>query len=177
MKKYIDFDSVILDTAPVLFKEWLEENDEINTRESEKIAYINSQPWDKILLESNIINDSIYYLKNIDPKRSAILTKIHSLENEGMAKIRYLRNAGVKQEVILVPYYLDKTDVVDAYKNILVDDSVYNCDKWLSCGGYPIFFNKDNIDMDEWKVHNTDHPKIRTLKNIDYAYRKKYIKK
>ena len=86
----------------------------------------------------DIIKNSISELKDMDPKMTSILTKVHSMENESVAKVRFLRDMGVKQKIIIVPYHLKKTDMVDACGNILVDDCVRNLDHWKECGGTPI---------------------------------------
>lgn len=167
MKVYIDFDGVILYTTKELFNEWLSTNYDINIKEKSKIKYIISKDWEYILKKSPVIDEAIKYLREMDPDKTAILTKIHSLENEGAAKVRFLRNALVKQEVVLVPYTLSKTDVVSAKGNYLIDDTIHNLDKWTSCGGNGIFFNKDDCDEDEWHDINTKYPKIKTLKYVN----------
>ena len=92
---YIDFDGVILDTEKLLFYEWRKNPNRHSLPESEKIKYIQKSDWSYIINNSKIINDSIYYLKQMDVKHSAILTKVHSLDNEGFAKVRWLRDNGV----------------------------------------------------------------------------------
>lgn len=173
MKIYIDFDGVILNTTPQIFDEWLDNNDDINIKELEKIEYIKCRNWHKILRESMVIDDAISVLKNMDVKNTAILTKVHSLENEGAEKIRFLREMGVKLEVILVPYPLKKTEVVNANGNVLIDDTIHNLDDWSKCGGKCIFFNQNDFDVDEWHSLNLKYPKIKTLKNINTIINRK----
>lgn len=173
MKIYIDFDGVILNTTPHIFDEWLDNNDDINIKELEKIEYIKGRNWHKILREASVIDDAISVLKDMDIKNTAILTKVHSLENEGTEKIRFLRENGVKLDVILVPYPLKKTDVVEASGNILIDDTVHNLDDWNKCGGECIFFNQNDFDVDEWHSLNLKYPKIKTLKNINTFIKKR----
>ena len=132
---YIDFDGVILDTEGLLFKEWRKNPDRHLLPESEKIKYIQAADWNYILKYSEVMNDSLYYLKNMDPNKSFILTKIHSLTNEGSSKIEWIRNQGIMQSVILVPYNLRKCDVVDAEGNILVDDCLKNLYEWEDKNG------------------------------------------
>lgn len=151
---YIDFDGVILDTEDVLFEEWRKNPDSLILPETEKIKYIQNKDWNYILNNSEIINDAIKYLNMMDPSKSFILTKVHSLRNEGMEKIKWLREKGVKQNVILVPYMLKKTDVVDAYGNILIDDCLKNLDDWKANGGNPIFFDMDDDNIDSWQQPN-----------------------
>ena len=138
--RYIDFDGVILDTEDVLFYDWRHNPESYNMPWDNEARYIERANWKNVLDNSPVINDSIYILKNMDYKDVAILTKVHSLDNEGAAKINYLGSNGVKQQVILVPYSLSKTDVVMAKGNILIDDSVRNLIEWEAKGGYFIFF-------------------------------------
>ena len=173
MKIYIDFDGVVLNTTPHIFDEWLDVNDDINIKELEKIEYIKGRNWHKILREASVIDDAISVLKDMDVKNTAILTKVHSLENEGTEKIRFLREMGVKLEVILVPYPLKKTEVVNASGNVLIDDTIHNLDDWSKCGGKCIFFNQNDFDVDEWHSLNLKYPKIKTLKNINTFIKKR----
>ena len=104
---YIDFDGVILDTEIPLFEEWRKRPDHHERSEEEKIKYIQKADWEYILNNSEVINDAIYHLKNMDPSKSAILTKIHS-SNEGRQKKIWISSKQIKQPVILVPYYKKK---------------------------------------------------------------------
>ena len=166
---YIDFDGVILDTNELLFEEWRKNPDRHLLSEFDKIKYIQKSNWNYIINNSDIINDSIYYLQQMDPNQSSILTKIHSLDNEGIAKIRWLRDKGIKQSIILVPYAVKKTDVVDASGNILVDDSLKNLDEWKKDNGIPIFFDINNDDYDSWQQPNIKkYQKVLDLSKIKY---------
>ena len=164
---YIDFDGVILDTEPLLFEEWRKNLDRHLLPESEKIKYIQNVDWNYILNNSEIINDSVYYLKQIDPKTSFILTKIHSLTNEGAAKVEWKKSQGIKQTIILVPYIVKKVDMVDAKGNTLVDDSLRNLGEWEECGGKPIFFDMDNDNYDSWQQPNVKgYQKVLSLSKL-----------
>ena len=104
----------------------------------------------------------------MDPTKSAILTKIHSLDNEAVAKIKWVRDNKIKQPVIFVPYPLKKTDVVDAKDSILVDDCLRNLDDWQECGGEGIFFDIDGDNIDSWQQPNIKgYQKVLSLKNIN----------
>ena len=138
---YIDFDGVILDTEDLLFEEWRKNPNRHLLPEIEKIKYIQRADWPFILNNSEVMNDSLYYLKHMDPNTSFILTKVHSLTNEGSSKIKWIRRQGIEQSVILVPYDTKKCDVVDAEGNILVDDCLKNLDEWALKKGSPIFFD------------------------------------
>ena len=164
---YIDFDGVILDTEQLLFEEWRKLKDHKKLPEEEKIKYMKKQDWKYIVNNSEIINDSIYYLKQMDPNTSFILTKVHSLENEASSKIEWIRSQGIKQGIFIVPYPQKKTDIVDAEGNILVDDCLANLDDWKKQGGYPILFDINDDGYDSWNKPNTNnYQKVLTLKNI-----------
>lgn len=158
---YIDFDDVILSTGEVLFKEWRKNPNRHLLPEIEKIKYIQRADWDYILKYSDVINDSLYYLKHMDPNTSFILTKVHSLTNEGSSKIKWIRRQGIEQSIILVPYNIKKCDVVDAAGNTLVDDCLKNLDEWAENGGYPILFDYDDDNYDSWQ-----QPNVKSYKRI-----------
>ena len=166
MRRYIDFDGVVVDTSPLLFKEWQQMKYSTLTEE-DKIEYVKKQNWEVILNNSPIINDSMYILKQLNTCENAILTTVHSLENEGVSKVKYLRKNGVLLPIIVVPYLVDKIQIVNPQNNILIDDRIYNLDVWNNAMGHAIFFNKDNLDIDEWNVKNFDYPKISTLNDLD----------
>lgn len=162
MKKYIDCDGVIFDSEIWLF------DDEYRSLgikdEPEKIKYIQKKDWNKILEKSEIINNAINIIKELDD--ASILTKVHSMENEGVAKIKHLRNLGIKNEIILVPYPLKKADLVDPRGNILVDDTIHNLDEWEEKDGISLFFNKDNSDIDGWNNVNKKYTRIESLEYL-----------
>lgn len=160
---YIDFDGVILDTEPILFDEWKKKTNLDQLTEEDKIEYIKQANWKYILDNSDVIRDSIYILRSMNPKENIILTRVHSLENEGAEKIKYLRRRLVELQVILAPYNLRKDEVVEAYGNILIDDSLRNLSEWKKAGGYPIFFDKDDTNIDSWGYYNNMYQKTLTI--------------
>ena len=100
----------------------------------------------------------------MNPSISCILTKVHSLENESVEKIKWLRENGIKQSVVIVPYYFKKSEVVEARGNILIDDCLKNLDEWEELGGIPIFFDMNNDDYDSWHQKNVkQYKKVLTL--------------
>ena len=138
---YIDCDGVILDTETGLFDMY-----EVLKRDNpslRKTIYLQELDWDKWLQDAKILNDAINILKNYDPKNNIILTKVHSLK-EGESKINYFRNLQIKNDVIIVPYTLMKSQIVNAKNNILIDDGIKNLDDWYNAGGIPIYYG-DNI--------------------------------
>jgi len=162
MKKYVDCDGVIFDSEILLFdEEYRKLKQEIGFN---KEKYIQQKNWDLILRKSEIINEAINILKEL--KDVIILTKVNSLENEAVSKIRIFRELEIKNDIILVPYNLKKTDIVEAEGNILVDDTIHNLDDWKKCNGIPIFFNKDYGDIDGWGNINKNYPKIKSLEYL-----------
>ena len=162
--RYIDFDGVILDTEDLLFHEWRKNPEHHFLPDEDKVVYIRNCNWRDIINNSPVINDSIYILKNMDKDASSILTKIHSLE-EGYEKIIYLGNNDVKQNVILVPYPASKIQVVRPNKNdILIDDSIKNLTEWQAMGGYPMFFDLNNNNVDSWGIYNKNsYQRVRRI--------------
>lgn len=162
MITYIDFDGVVFDTDKLLFdsnyyKAKLD-------KDFNKQKYVQNIDWYNLILNSEEINNAIKILKEL--KKSIILTKVNSLNNEGVAKIRILRELEIKNNIILVPFICKKTDIVDAYGNVLVDDTVHNLDDWKKDKGIPIFFNKDNLDIDNWNNVNKEYKKIKSLEYL-----------
>ena len=155
MKIYVDFDGVIKDTDKIIDLEYSKVD---NIKRSE---FVKNYDWDKLLEVSDVINNSLDYL--INTKYDVyILSKISSM-NEGIAKVKYLRDNGVNINIHLVPTQVSKSDVVIAKGNILIDDKVYNLDEWENNGGLGIFFNKDDLDYDVRGNKNTKYKKINSL--------------
>ena len=140
---YFDCDGTILDTEDLLFEEWRKNPDRANLPSGAKIDYIRKADWRSILYDAPILSNSIEILKEIDPMKSAILTKIHSRDNEGKWKEIYFREKGVKQKIIFVPYYCKKTEIVIARGNELVDDCLKNVRDWQDNEGEAYFFDID----------------------------------
>ena len=165
MKIYIDFDGVILDTETHLFDEYDKlkaKNKYLSSRE-----YLENFNWKKHISESAEINNAIKILNELKLDIS-VLTKVCS-EQEGIAKIEFLRQSGFNKPIITVPIDLRKCDIVDARGNLLIDDTVHNLDDWINAGGDAIYFNKDNSDIDPWNNTNTKYQKITSL-HILYDY-------
>jgi len=160
---FLDFDGVLFDTESNLFgKEYLEKKDEKNF---DKHFYIANIDWYKLIKESNEINNAISILKSLR-KDIIMLTKVNSYENEARAKVRVFRENGLNNTFIFVPYNKKKTEIVSAEGNILIDDTVHNLEDWEKDKGYPIFFNKENKDVDGWNRVNTKYKKINTLEYL-----------
>ena len=154
MKIYIDFDGVILDTDITI-------DNIIKDSDIDKKEYIRNCNWDNLLNNTDVINNSIKYLRESKLDIN-LLSKISTLE-EGIAKVKYLRDNGVNMNIHLVPTKISKSDMVRPEGNILIDDKVYNLDEWNSKGGISIFFNKDNNDIDIYGKTNVKYKKISDL--------------
>lgn len=166
MRVYIDFDEVLFATEDLLFEEY--KSLKSQGIKVDKLNYMKNKNWEELLNKSEIINNAIEILKDL--KEAAILTKVHSMENEAVAKIKKLRSLGISNEVILCPFAFKKSEIVPAKGNILVDDTIHNLDDWEEKGGIPIFFSKNNSNIDGWNNTNTKYPKIKSLE-----YLKKYL--
>ena len=149
--RYIDLDGVILDTENILFNKLLINSDKLS--EDFIFPYVVNINWAFILENSKAINDAINILNTLDPKESAILTRVHS-NQEAAAKINYFKELGIKQEVIIAHYTKRKDEVVDATNNILIDDCLKNLRQWEIAGGYPMFFDKNENGIDPWGEYN-----------------------
>ncbi len=150
-RKYVDFDGVIKDTYMPLFEDYFERQK--NGEYIDDTEHVIKKDWIYVLQKSPVINNAIQILNEVDD--TFVLTRVHSLENEGVAKIRDMRELGLKRDIILVPYLVKKTDVVSAEGNILCDDALFNLDEWVEDRGFPIFFDKDGTNTDGWGVKNT----------------------
>ena len=158
---YIDFDEVIFPTWKPMYDEY--NNKKIIIPELDLTSYIQNYNWEKLLDEIKPIPGSIEMLKEF--RKSVVLTKVNSL-NEATSKIRKLRNLGLKNDIIICPYELKKTEIINPKGKVLVDDTIHNLDEWHELGGMSIYFNKDNEDKDSWGRYNTKYIKIKSLTQI-----------
>ena len=158
MKKYIDFDGVVKDTYIPLFEGYIKQDNHDYVSDKEHVI---KKDWMYVLKKSPIINNAIEIINSMNDV--SICTRIHSLENEGVAKIRDLRSLGVKCDIILVPYQVKKTDVVYAKDAILVDDAIFNLEEWEQAEGFPIFFDLLGTNVDGWGYPNKRFVRTRTL--------------
>lgn len=160
---YIDFDEVIFSTEDLLFERY--KKLKAKGIKVDKLNYLQTFDWEDLIERSSSIRDSIDVLREL--KEASILTKVHSMENEAVAKIKKLRSLGIRNDVIICPFAFKKTDIVDPRGKVLVDDTVHNLDDWYQAGGIPIFFNKNNEDIDGWGKTNTKYQKIKSLRQLE----------
>lgn len=155
MRIYIDFDGVIKDTDAII---------DLKIKNENRHEFIKKYDWNLLLEESMEIANSIQNIKN-SKYETYLLSKISTLQ-EATAKIKYLRGNDVNINLHFVPTGVAKSDIVEAKGNILIDDKIANLEKWEENGGIPIFFNKDNNDIDIYNKINTKYYKISSLEII-----------
>lgn len=137
---YIDFDGVILDTIAPIYKELEELNDPTNER---ILEFFENYPWDELVSDDLIINDSINSIKRIiesDKFNLSILTHVNSLQ-EAIAKIKYLRKYFKDITIIPCPKAISKTKMVHTKDSILIDDYAGNLREWSKEGGIGVRFS------------------------------------
>lgn len=166
MIKFVDIDGVVFDSQTHLFDEFNELFEKGAVKDA--FEYVQIINWYKYLLNSEVINNSIEILKQMEDN-IVFLSKVCSNE-EAKAKKRILDEKNIKYPIVFVPFYRKKTDMVLTKGNILIDDSVKNLDEWAKEDGIPIYFNKDNLDIDYWKNINKKYPKTNSLE-ILYKYK------
>lgn len=139
MIKYIDCDGVILDTETGLFDVYNELK--LMNPELKKKQYLHDLDWDSWIEQASVLDNAVDLLKFYYCDVVKILTRVHSM-NEAIAKINYFRDNGVKNDIIIVPPGMNKTNIVDAFGNILVEDSNSNLVDWNECHGISIYYGK-----------------------------------
>jgi hypothetical protein len=142
---YIDFDGVVVDTIPLLYKE-LEKNG-VSLKNEERIREVfGSFDFRKIIKDKNILNDSINCINKIMDSglfEVSFLSHINSLD-EGIVKIKFLRKHFKDNiTIILVPRGISKPKMIHSEGAILVDDYAGNLKEWKEAGGIPIRFSKE----------------------------------
>ena len=152
---YIDFDGVVMDTIPLLYKE-LEKNGVSLGNEEQIRKVFGSFDFRTLIKDKNILTDSIGCIhKLIESKRFDInfLSHINSLE-EGIVKVKYLRRHFKNNvTIILVPRGIEKPKMVHSLGAILVDDFSGNLKIWKDAGGRAIRFSKE-LESKGYKVIN-----------------------
>lgn len=156
---YIDFDGVILDTMTKSYKVLEEKNIDIKDKEK-VIEFFRNLDWEKLIEETDVINDSINEIKKICESKKFnvyILTHINST-NEMIAKINYLHKNLPLVTIVSVPKQIPKTEVVNPSAAILIDDYSGNIKEWQKKLGIGIKFVKEK--------ENGDYPEITHLSEV-----------
>lgn len=156
---YIDFDGVILDTMTKTYKE-IEESG-IDKKDQEKVMeYFKNIDWEKLIEETDQINDSINEIKKICESKKFnvyILTHINST-NEMIAKMKYLHKMLPLVTIVSVPKQIPKTEVVNPCAAILIDDYSGNIKEWQKKLGIGIKFVKE--------LEGGEYPEITRLSQV-----------
>ena len=142
---YIDFDGVVVDTIPLLYKE-LEKNGVSLGNEQRIREVFGAFDFRKIIKDKNILNDSINCINKLMESglfEISFLSHINSLD-EGIVKIKLLRKHFKDNiTIILVPRGVSKPKMIHCEDAILVDDYAGNLREWREAGGIPIRFSKE----------------------------------
>lgn len=142
--KYIDCNGIIIDTETGLFDEY-HRLKKINPSLTKK-EYLERIDWDEWIKNAPIVDDAIEKLKSHNQSDTIVLTKVSSLD-EGVVKVDYLRNLGVRNTIGLVPYVLRKSQIAYAKGNILFDNSIDNLEYWYEYGGIPIYYSDEEHEL------------------------------
>ena len=141
---YIDFDGVVMDTIPPLYRA-LEEAGVNFADKDETMKFFSRFDFSSIINDHAILNDSIKCIKKLIKSNMfeiSFLTHVNSLE-EGAVKTEYLRKYFKKITIIIVPKQISKTKMVHSEGAILVDDYAGNLKEWESTGGIPVRFSQE----------------------------------
>lgn len=164
---YIDFDGVIIDSIPMLYKALEDEKVDMNN-DLDKRLFFSSFDFTEVVNDKNILNDAINNIKKLKESGLfliSILTHINSLE-EGIVKINYIRKYFDDITIVLTPKVIEKTEMVHSKDAILVDDYSGNLRVWKNRGGIPIKFSKE-IENGEFITINKLDELIELFKNKD----------
>ena len=147
IKIYIDFDGVVQDTWSIIYQNYQAQycRDEIIEKDLKK-SMINIG-WDFILKNSKEINNSYEKIQQLMKNFNVyILTKVNLIQEKNK-KISFLKKHNILN-VVCVPYNKSKTDYVEPYNNILIDDDIKNLEEWKKKGGISVLFNENMLNED-----------------------------
>jgi len=143
---YIDFDGVIMDTPPLVNCFLAEQGIDRKLAQEDIIRKaLTSLCYKQTLAAAPIISEAFDRINKIIASgkyKVSILSKVITLE-EGVAKVKFLREHLEDVTIILVPSCVCKTDMVDAKDAILVDDYAGNLRSWQEHGGAGVLFRKN----------------------------------
>ncbi len=136
---YFDYDGVIGNTEIGLFDEYYRQKEK--DKELTKIQYLIDFDWRSWLRKAGPKDNAFNILNSHAPSTAQILTRCWSV-SEAKEKIIYMKENGVKNTIIIVPYDLPKTMVVEAKGSILVEDQLCNAVDWIKSGGIALMLGK-----------------------------------
>ena len=142
---YIDCDGVIYDSVKEAFLEMKSLG--IDTTNQDEITnYFRNCNWEKLLANTNILNDSINKINKLVD--SWMFLNIHVLTHvssfyEAIYKTELLEPQLDRVDVITLPINYQKEKIVNPVDNILVDDSRSKITAWIKAGGIGVLFRRD----------------------------------
>ena len=156
--KYIDCDGVILDTEFGLFDEYNRLKD--MGADIKRLTYLQQLDWREWIRQAKIINNAIAIIKEHNPDDTEILTKVHSL-SEGLAKIEYFRELGIKNNIVLVEA---KNSNI---KNVIIRQLYYPLRQWsihTQKDVTTLFFEKRKNEFLIWEFEFLDINKYNSIR-------------
>ena len=145
---YIDFDGVILDTLPPVYKLAKQLNLDVKTQTKEVGMLFSKIDWEELIEDSVELNDSVSAIKKLSESGKfniSILTHVNSLK-EAKTKIKFLDGITPDLTIIPVPSGVSKTKMTQTVGAILVDDFSGNLKEWEEAGGIGVKFTKEKED-------------------------------
>lgn len=145
---YIDFDGVILDTLPPVYKLAKQLNLDVKTQTKEVGMLFSKIDWEELIEDSVELNDSVSAIKKLSESGKfniSILTHVNSLK-EAKTKIKFLDGITSDLTIIPVPSGVSKTKMTQTVGAILVDDFSGNLKEWEEAGGIGVKFTKEKED-------------------------------
>ncbi len=139
---YIDFDGVILDTIPLVYKAFNDNNIDMSDTKA-KTEFLAKYDYSKMIDKKYILRDSIKCINKLIKSNRfiiSLLTHVNSLE-EGILKVNFIRNYFKDITIIIVPKEISKTKMVHSKDAILVDDYSQNLTEWEKEGGIGVRFS------------------------------------
>ena len=110
---YIDFDGVILDTLPPVYKLAKQLNLDYKTQTKEMSKLFSKIDWEELIDDSVALNDSVNAIRKLSESGKfniSILTHVNSLK-EAKAKIKFLD--GITNDLTIIPI-INKIDLPSA---------------------------------------------------------------
>ncbi len=141
---YFDYDGVVGNTEEGLFNDYEQQKEYLEglTRRQ----YLINLDWYDWLKKKGPRGNAFEVLRRHSPKDACILTSCCSIK-EGESKVLYLRENGIQNNIIIVPIDIPKYVVVNANRNLLVEDNLENAVGWLQHGGYALVVSKKPVKV------------------------------
>ncbi len=159
---FFDYDGVIGNTEDGLFDDY--ERMKVYRPSLTKEIYLAEMDWYEWLRIRGPKNNSFDIIKSHDPKEASILTMCWSLK-EAQEKVRYIREVGIKNDIIVSPGGFKKSQIVSAKDNVLVEDNIKNARDWIRNCGIALMLS------------NKSYKNILSISNLEEAYEYyKYLK-